>query len=347
MNNFKKIGLSALAGSLAMASAAHAVDASVSMESQIVFSSAEGNQADNAKNGKGFGSDNDLAFNASGELDMGWTVSIAHVLDTNDNVTNSSTQMAIGMGSLGTIQFNQSGGASTNAIDDVLPKAYEETWDPGIGTASFHTFGSALNNGSLSYKSPSFELPFGITASGTVDYDPNAGQNAPTPNGVGADAPSAEGFTVKLAHESGLTLGGGAESTGNTDGNKGASNATGYALYSNGGLTVGYQEFYANAAIVEVAPVSGSTTRGTDTDGDGFAIAYTANDFTFSYSESNETTNAVGSTAALEEEEFSAIQAAYNIGGMTIAASLYEADNLDGVAAKKYEETELSVSFAF
>ena len=343
MNNFKKIGLSALAGSLAMASAAYAVDASVSMESQVVFSSAEGNQADNAKNGKGISTDNDLAFNASGELDMGWTVSIAHVLDTNDNVSNSSTQMAIGMGSMGTIQINQSGGATTNAIDDVLPKAYEETWDHGVGTASFHTFGSALNNGSVSYKSPAVELPFGVTASATFDYDPNSGQNAPATSGVGVDAASAEGFSVKLAHESGLTIGGGAESTGNTDAGKGTKNATGYALYSNGGISIGYQEFYANAAITE----KGTTTRGNDSEGDGYAIAYTAGDFTFSYSKSNETTKAVGATAALEEEEFSAVQAAYNLGGMTIAASLYEADNLDGVAAKKYEETELSVSFAF
>jgi len=342
MNNFKKIGLSALAGSLAMVSA-HAVDATVTMESQAVFSSAEGNQADTAKNGKGISTDNDLHFKASGELDMGWTVSVAHVLDTNDNVTNSSTQMAIGMGSMGTVQINQSGGASTNAIDDVLPFAYEETWDPGIGTASFHTFGSALNAGSVSYKSPSFELPFGVTASATFDYDPNAGQDAPATSGVGVDAASAEGFTVKLAHESGLTLGGGSESTGNTDAGKGAKNATGYALYSNGGISIGYQEFYANAAITE----KGTTTRGVDSEGEGYAFAYTAGDMTFSYSKSNETTLANGATAALEEEEFSAIQAAYNMGGMTIAASLYEADNLDGVAAKKYEETELSVSFAF
>ena len=195
----------------------------------------------------------------------------------------------------------------------------------------------------MSYKSPAVELPFGVTASATFDYDPNSGQNAPATSGVGVDAASAEGFTVKLAHESGLTIGGGAESTGNTDDGKGTKNATGYALYSNGGISIGYQEFYANAAITE----KGTTTRGNDSEGDGYAIAYTAGDFTFSYSKSNETTKAVGATAALEEEEFSAVQAAYNLGGMTIAASLYEADNLDGVAAKKYEETELSVSFAF
>mgnify|MGYP001367430175 FL=1 len=114
-------------------------------------------------------------------------------------------------------------------------------------------------------------------------------------------------------------------------------------MYSNGGLQVGYQEFYANAAITE----KGTTTRGADSEGEGYALAYTAGDMTFSYSKSNETTLANGATAALEEEEFSAIQAAYNLGGMTIAASLYEADNLDGIAAKKYEETEISLSFAF
>ena len=342
MNNLKKIGLSALAGSLAMASA-HAVDATVTMESQVVFSSAEGNQADTALNGKGISTDNDLAFNASGELDMGWTVSVAHVLDTNDNVTNSSTQMAIGMGSMGTVQINQSGGASTNAIDDVLPKAYEEVWDPGVGTANFHSFGSDLNSGSVTYKTPSFELPFGVTASATFDYDPNAGQDAPITSAVGADAASGEGFTVKLAHESGLTLGGGDMSVGNTDAGKGTKKATGYALYSNGGISIGYQEFYENAAITE----KGTTTRGVDSEGEGYSFAYTAGDMSFSYAKTNETTLANGATAALEEEEFSAIQAAYNMGGMTIAASIYEADNLDGVAAKKFEETELSVSFAF
>ena len=85
----------------------------------------------------------------------------------------------------------------------------------------------------------------------------------------------------------------------------------------------------------------------TDSDGDGYAIAYSAGDMTFSYSVQNEQTNAVGATAALEEEEMSAIQAAYTMGGMTIAASLYESENVEGVAGVKYEETELSVSFAF
>ena len=44
MNNLKKIGLSALAGSMALATSAQAFDASVSVESQVVYSSAQGNE---------------------------------------------------------------------------------------------------------------------------------------------------------------------------------------------------------------------------------------------------------------------------------------------------------------
>ena len=117
MNNLKKIGLSALAGSLALATSAQAFDASVSVESQAVYSSAQGNEAaSEASNGKGIGVDTDVAFSGSGELDMGWTVSVFHSLDTDTNVTNTSTQMTVGMGSLGTLQFNDVGGASTNTV---------------------------------------------------------------------------------------------------------------------------------------------------------------------------------------------------------------------------------------
>ena len=346
MNNFKKVGLTALAGSMALATSAQAFDASVTVESQAVFSSAEQNVASNTPNGKGIGVDTDIAFSGSGELDMGWTVSVSHVLDTAEAVTNSSTQMAVGMGSMGTFQFNQDGGASSNAIDDILPKAYEETWDAigtNTATADFHSFGAALNKGSVSYKTPSFELPFGMTASAALDYDPNAGVAAPTPGSVGGDAESGEAFVVKLAHESGLTIGGGQMTVGNTDAATGVEISTGYVTYSNGGLSIGYQEHYENASIVK----KGTLDEGADVEAEGYAIAYTAGDFTFSYSKTNETEQAVSDQVALQEEEFSAVQAAYNLGGMTIAASMYDADNLDGVAASKYEETELSVSFAF
>jgi len=76
-------------------------------------------------------------------------------------------------------------------------------------------------------------------------------------------------------------------------------------------------------------------------------IAYTQGDFSVSYAEQNETTQAVSDTAALLEVELQAIQAAYSMGAMTAAISMYETDNVGGVTAATYEETEISVSFAF
>ena len=76
-------------------------------------------------------------------------------------------------------------------------------------------------------------------------------------------------------------------------------------------------------------------------------IAITQGDFSVSYGSQNETTQAVSTTAALLEVEMTAIQASYSMGAMTLAASMYETDNVGGVTASTYEETELSVSFAF
>ena len=168
MNNLKKVGLSALAGSMVLTSA-QAFEPTINVESQVVYSSAQGDEAaSEASNGKGIGVDNDIAFSGSGELDNGFTVSVSHILNTNEAVTNSSSQLAVGMGSFGTIQINNQGGAATNAIDDVLPFAYEEPWDGTVGTSEFHAFGSQINNGSITYKAPAIDM-MGITANIAVD----------------------------------------------------------------------------------------------------------------------------------------------------------------------------------
>ena len=233
MNNLKKVGLSALAGSMVLTSA-QAFEPTINVESQVVYSSAQGDEnASEASNGKGIGVDNDIAFSGSGELDNGFTVSVSHILNTNEAVTNSSSQLAVGMGSLGTIQINNQGGAATNAIDDVLPFAYEEPWDGTVGTSEFHAFGSQIANGSITYKAPAIEM-YGLTANIAIDYDPQANVAAPAAGGVGTDGASGEGITLKLSHESGLTFGGGFTSVGDTDGRVGESGGTAYLKYSNG-----------------------------------------------------------------------------------------------------------------
>jgi outer membrane protein OmpU len=348
MKNLKKVGLSALAGSLALTSA-HAVEYSLSGDAQVIFNTAEGNEAGAvASNGKGISTDMDLYFNAGGELDNGWTVSFFQALDTDDSGSTdkqgahvSSSQVTMGMGSLGTIQVNNVSGSAANSIDDVLPKAYEEAWDGTTHARKFDTFGPNTQSGSVDYRTPSIDL-MGVSISATATYDSSAGNGPANSSGAGvaADGASGEAFTVKLAHEgTGLTIGGGIEDVNATDAQtagRGVQNATGYVLYSMGPVSVGYQAFYSNTA-----------NGAADVDGDGYSIAYTAGDVSLSYAKLNEQTNAIGSTAALQEVDMSAIQASYTMGAMTLAASVYKTDNAEGVAGDDYEETELSASFAF
>ena len=347
MNKLTKVGLSALAGSLAAVSA-NASDYSVTGDTQVVFSSAQGNEADAVgSNGKGFGVDTDIYFTASGELDNGFTVSVFSAMDMEQANTatsgglNSSAQMTIGMGSLGTVQFNDVSGSAANAIDDVLPKAYEEVWDGTSHGAANHSFGSSTQSGSVDYRTPAFSL-MGFDLSATYTYDPNGGAGPASAGGVGGNSNSGEAFTAKVSGM-GFTLGGGTEEINQESTATGAQKtkrATGYALYSNGPISIGYQEFYNDNGFASAG------TETPDTEGDGFGIAVSQDNYSISYSEVNEQTKADGATAALEEVEMSAIQGTYTMGAMTLGISMYETDNPEG-ATGKYEETELSVSFAF
>ena len=163
-----------------------------------------------------------------------------------------------------------------------------------------------------------------------------------TAGGVGGNSNSGEAFTAKVSGM-GFTVGAGTEEMNQASTATGAQKtkrATGYATYSNGPVTIGYQEFYNDNGFASAG------TASPDTEGDGFGIAISQDNYSISYSEVTEQTKADGATAALKEVEMSAIQGTYTMGAMTLGISMYETDNPEG-ATGKYEETELSVSFAF
>ena len=80
------------------------------------------------------------------------------------------------MGSLGTLQVNNKAGSKANAIDDITPHAYNETWD-GLSTVNPSTFGSRTSSGSLDYRIPAQEL-MGLTLNASVTLDPNANEGS-------------------------------------------------------------------------------------------------------------------------------------------------------------------------
>ncbi len=105
-------------------------------------------------------------------------------------------------------------------------------------------------------------------------------------------------------------------------------------------MSIGYQEMFQ-----DTANLGDNTTVANDVEGDGMAIAFSQDNMSFSYSEVTEQVKNI-STATEMETEMTALQATYTMGAMTLGASMYETDNPEGTTGK-YEETELSVSFAF
>ena len=86
MNNLKKIGLTALAGSL-VATSVFAGEMSVSGSASVT---AEGYTGENLLGGTAFSMGNQLDFAGSGELDNGMTVSVAMTIDQNDDSDDTS-----------------------------------------------------------------------------------------------------------------------------------------------------------------------------------------------------------------------------------------------------------------
>ena len=336
MNTFKKIGVSALAGSLAM-TAANAVEYSMSGDAIIKYASIDSPSAGGqASNGKGVGVDTDLAFTASGETDNGWTVSFFQAANTHSTWSNSSSQVTIGMGSMGTVQFNNVAGSKANGIDDVMPAAYNETWD-GLALAGDNPSwcGSSTGSGSVDYRIPAQEYG-GATINASVTLDPNADEGAPAAGGVGTTTISGQAYTLQIAHESGVEVGGGIEEveTG-TVGGTDQERSTVYVKYAAGPLSVGYQEAYQDTA-----------DGAEDLEAEFWGVAYTAGDMSVSYGESTYS-NAGISTTATVERQLESIQVSYTMGSMTLGAAISETGNAGGTAGNKHEETELSVSFAF
>jgi len=341
MNNIKKVGLTALAGSLCMVSA-NAVDYTVTGGLLATYTTEDAPTVI-ANNGKGFGVATDLAFNASGELDNGFTVGMFMGVDTDGALSNTSSQLTVGMGSLGTLQLNNKFGSKANGIDDISPVAYNETWD-GLSTVNPSFFGSSTTAGSIDYRIPAQEF-MGVTINASYTYDPAADMAGAAKGGVTAsNTGSGDAVTVQLSHDSGIEIGGGSESL-NTNSvltnAQGIERVTGYIKYSAGGLVLSYQEAQENAFT------SAAVDTGADRRAEFMGAAYTMGDMTISYGTSEMNTEAHSDTAATTAEELTSIQAAYVVGAMTISAAMSETDNLGGTAGASYEENTLAVSFAF
>jgi len=324
MNTFKKVGLTALGTSL-IATSAFAAEMAVTGGASITFAGTEGNQT-----GNGFTMNDEINFSASGEMDNGWTVSVAMQIDDNAGSGNTGANIdnrsiTIGMGDMGTLSFVGHGGsAAMGNVDDVVPAVYGEAWDilgaNDKGAASSGAIASATDDNSWFYSNSS--LMDGLTVS--LSYVPSSSN----------EVESSTDWAVAYTGIDGLTLG-----FAQGENNSGASAThldltTAYAIYAYGPVTLGYQ----------VSESDGTTTALSDD--------FTAVGITYAVSEElsigyNATTYDHGDSATDEESE--SIGFSYTSGGMTISGAMAEEENLGGstAAINDIKGYEIGVSFAF
>ena len=316
MKNIKKIGLSALAGSL-VAFSANAGELSVSGSASLSLT----DSGSEAATGNGWSMGDTLKFSGGGEMDNGMTVSFSYNLDGGAQEDHS---MSLG-GDFGTLAFHGAGGSSAlSAIDDKTPNAYEESWDI-VKYADDDEGDEDLINGNAQSNMFVYTSPTVSGATATISY-----VNA---DAAGSDVSSTE-YAVKVAPEmvEGLTLGAGFAEDESTAGTA-VDEDTMYATYAFGPVTVGYQ----------VSERDHPTSTAQDRDFTAIGVSYAvSDDFSVAY---NTSTIEYGDTQ--KDQEATGISASYTTGGITIAGAINDVDNIGGEDAKDQEGFELNFALAF
>ena len=326
MNNFKKIGLTALAASL-VSTSAFAGELTATGSASISVENYSGEQINSDK---AWSMADSVILSGSTELDNGMTVSMSFELDDADTTHSyDSHSITIASDALGTLTFSGNGGSSAvSAMDATAAGDIFDNFDGQVGTAeNSTTAGDAAmltspgGNDSFFYTAPAVMDGLAITAS----YNPKA-----------ALAESSSAFGLTFSGVEGLTVNYG---IGSDDGAAGTANnadvTTMKASYAVGPVTLAYSDHSYDSA---------TATRDQDTK--SMSVAYTISD---SISVSYGTEEMSTGEASTVDAEFTKISASYTSGGMTITASQQEAENISyGTGSTEDQDYwGLTLAFAF
>ena len=331
MNNLKKVGLTALAGSL-VAFSAQAVEMAVSGSAKLTYKNGHGTEVD----GNPMGMNTSLVFSGSGEVN-GYATNLTIV--SADQVGGmSSAALSIDLADMGKITFDQGTGAGgISTIDDKTPTAAEEIWD-GIDAVTGTSDGlvGGGNNGVFVYAN-SFA---GYNLSTQVS------KGSRTANSDDANSGSTGGgsWDFALTTDSlmdGLSVGAGYGKIANgaqddVNGDDTDEHMVAFVNYTIGMVTVGYSE--ANIA----RGGDGKTTEIAS----AFGIAANLSDnLSISYGEREVEYAKAG--AAHVTQDNTGIALAYTMGSAKVTVQQNESDNNGGVASSDDEQTQIALSLAF
>ena len=326
MNNFKKIGMTALAASL-VSTSVFAGEVTVSGGASMTVEGYSSAGSINA--GKGFSMGNQLTFTGGGELDNGMTVGISFVLDQGDDSTTTGTahngtspfdghSVSISSDAMGTLVMHGEGGSSAQAALDTT--AAGDIWDTFDGTTTGVAVKSSTSGADiLVYTLPSMVDGLSVSAS----YSPQQAT---------ATSQTAYGLTYTGVEGLSASYGQGDASTGSsaTD----ADSTTMKVSYAYGSFTIAYSNNDFQSAEANK-----------DQETTSYKLSYTVSD-AISVSYGQEEIKLEGDSDEAEYEKFSA---SYTSGGMTVTAT--QASSKDGLhGTTDLEDRDywsLGLSFAF
>jgi outer membrane protein OmpU len=349
MNKLTKVGCSALCGSLAAIAAANAGDLSATGSATVTFTSIEGEVSGNP-----IGMASNVTFKGSGELDNGWTygLTIAH----GDQNAYSATTIDIGMGGLGSLEFDQgNSGNGIAAYDNVLPTAWEEAHGAGLSGGVKTVLGVSQSD-NIQYTTPQM---LGTTIAVTYAHDVGSADTADKATGTaGVNNTTGSGYDItakinpSLGTEilSGLNLYAGAsviEQFDNGNANEDKYEAVGAITYALGPVEVGamWSGIYTGDDT--------TTTAYNSYKNHGFGVAFNVNDdFSISYG-TYQTRKAGYNQSAIQSGpqsrlvEVESWQAAYTMGGASFAIADVRADNVLFVGTMDQKATIVKMGLAF
>jgi outer membrane protein OmpU len=321
--NIKKIGLTALAGSL-VATSVFAGEMSVTGSASLTYENYSGTAQDGSK---AYSMGNQLDFAGSGELDNGMTVSLAMTIDQNDDSHSSSTAYAggpfdshsvtISSDAMGTLKFSGEGGSSAQSAIDTT--AAGDMWDNFMAAAD-DVDSSASGDNTMHYTLPEVMADVALMAS----YTPNATGRASSSTAYAVTYTGVEGLTVSYGV--------------GDDNNVVASEAEATSMsasYAYGSVTVSYSDLEYDDQV-----------NTGDRSVESINLSYTVSDaISVSYGEETVTDGA----ASTVDAEFAGISASYTAGGMTLTANMQEGENISyGTGAEEDKDYfSLGLSFAF
>ena len=274
--NIKKVGLTALAGSL-VATSAIAGELSLSGGAKLSYVTKGGTLETTNVVASGYAMDQEISASGSAELDNGFTISLSHGMKGMNANGSDTSSLTLDMGDMGTLGYNDTDGHYGLAgLEDKMPMAYEQAND-GLGTTATPATMAKMASGQ----------GFGYStsvggASVSIGYSDNLGASTDRTDGgqdvTATSVDSSSSVAVTYAVEDmGLTVFGGVGTEGQADG-KELDHSTIGATYAFGPATVGYQ----------INDEDDSATGGTDYETEIYAISFMVNEnFSISYGEHN------------------------------------------------------------